>query len=239
MQALAYIACHFLWRCTHRRAAACSFMRPVRPKGRSFDAIALVKRLEVRFFAAWRWGMMCSMETDWKALGRELAARRELLGFTQEEAGAGIGASRGPIQTIERGVERKKITATMRTYARLLGWTDDSIDAVLAGGKPTIRPDAGAPGESPRGAGGTDTDSTVLDELPLRIQAELGEGRFLDARSLSLEAYGAKGARAVVIVRAAPGASAAEQHRALEAWRRAEADMERMGEVAPDDKPGA
>ncbi|MEU6340195.1 helix-turn-helix transcriptional regulator [Streptomyces sp. NPDC046977] len=211
----------------------------MRPSERCFDACALAERPEVTFLMARRWGMMGHMTLDWKALGRELAARRNILGLSQEEAAAHIGASRGPIQTIERGVERKKVTATMRTYARLLGWTDDSIEAVIAGGKPTIRPDAISPQGDPQGAGGSTGDGSVLDELPLRIQAELGEGRFLDARSLSLEAYGAKGARAVIIVRAAPGASAAEQHRALEAWRQAEADMERMGDVTPDDRPEA
>lgn len=182
---------------------------------------------------------MCSMDSIWKTLGRELATRRELLGLTQEEAAAGIGATRGPIQTIERGVERKKPTATMRTYARLLGWTDDSIDAVLAGEKPKLRPDADNSPSAGQGANASGKDGGVLSELPLRVKAELGEGQLLDTRVLSLEGYGAKGARAVVIVRGRPGASEAEVLEALEAWRRAEVDMGRIEEGSNTDEPGA
>jgi transcriptional regulator with XRE-family HTH domain len=75
---------------------------------------------------------------DWVRLGRAFAEARDARGLTQVEVAAQIGVSRGPIQAIERGEDVKKPTGTMRSYARLLDWTDDSIEQVLAGGEPTL-----------------------------------------------------------------------------------------------------
>src|SRR5437868_7984019 len=79
--------------------------------------------------------------SDWERLGREFAAAREAAGLTQVEAGKRIDVSRTPIQAIERGRQSNgspftKVTGTMRAYARLIGWTEDSPARILGGEGP-------------------------------------------------------------------------------------------------------
>ncbi|KMS72634.1 hypothetical protein ACZ91_64825 [Streptomyces regensis] len=147
---------------------------------------------------------------DWERLGRALAAAREDRGLTQVQVAGEIGVTRTPIQSIERGDKRKKATGTMRSMARLLGWADGSIEAVLAGGHPTLsgKPSPASPTEDP--------DSRPL-ELPPRITEELRDGQLLDSSVIDLTEDGS--ARIVVAVVGPEGASAEEIRRFLDSWR--------------------
>lgn len=111
-------------------------------------------------------GMMCLMDRDWARLGSALRAARDDLGLGQLHVAERIGVKRGALRNVERG-EISRVTPTVREYARIVGWTDASIDAVLSGGEPT------------REAVPPDEPATVTveapEELPLRIQAALVE----------------------------------------------------------------
>lgn len=164
------------------------------------------------------------MDNKWLLLGRALREGRTRAGLTQVGVADAIGVSRTPIQAIERGAGFDKVTGTMRSYARLVGWTNDSIDAVLAGGQPRYQDD-------PEGSSDRDSD------LPLLILDELKEGRLLAADVLDLDRYGA-GARMIVVVRGEADATPEEIKRDLVAWRRARRHLQDAGGTDADGTPG-
>lgn len=166
---------------------------------------------------------LIAMEQKWFRLGRALADARKAAGLTQVEVASAIGASRQPIQAIERGRGFEKITGTMRSYARLVGWPEGSIEAVLAGGEP-IQPSA-AP-EAPA--------QQAPDGLPLSILEEIGEGRLIGVDVFELPG---SNARMTVVVRA-PDASPEEIKRDLLAWRRARRHLQGFGDADDDGAPG-
>ncbi|WP_255951614.1 helix-turn-helix domain-containing protein [Streptomyces odontomachi] len=165
------------------------------------------------------------MDRDWKRLGMALqAARTEHLGLPQDELAAELATSRSTVQAIERGDSRKKPSQTIRAYARRVGWTDDSVDRVLAGGDPAFRTSQ-ASAEPARAA---DIPAVAADAgLPLRIADELAEGSLLDTAVIPLGGD----ARMVVVVKGTPGATPEEIRRGLEAWRRAQPQLQELDET--------
>lgn len=83
------------------------------------------------------------MDQDFVRLGAEMQAARKRLRpqVIQEAAGDAIGVGRSTIQKIERGEGDQTTATTVHAYARFLGWTDDSVERVLRGGKPVMRAD--------------------------------------------------------------------------------------------------
>lgn len=165
-----------------------------------------------------------AMEQKWFRLGRALAAARNAAGLTQKEVAVAIKASRQPVQAIERGAEFEKITGTMRSYARLVGWADGSIEAVLDGGEPTLQADI-----TPEAPART---QQIPDGLPVSILEEIAEGRLIAADVFELPG---SNARMTVVVRA-PDASPEEIKRDLLAWRRARRHLQGF-EDAGDGEP--
>ncbi|WP_018384627.1 helix-turn-helix domain-containing protein [Wenjunlia vitaminophila] len=159
------------------------------------------------------------MSTDWERLGRELVEARKALGLTQRQVADRIGVSRTPIQSIERGDPRAKPTGTMRSYARLVGWQDGSLEAVLAGREP-IR--EGAPEGRPA------RQAPEVDDLPVLVAEELREGALLGATVLDLTELGSD-ARMIVIMKGRPDASPEEIRRDLLAWRRTQRHLGKLG----------
>lgn len=160
------------------------------------------------------------MERKWLVLGRALRAGRKRAGLTQVDVARAIGVSRTPIQAIERGEEFGRPTGTMRSYARLVGWTDDSIEAVLEGGDPTYRSDTAQPQPAESG-------------LPVSILEEIAEGRLIDTAVIELPG---SNARMTVVVRA-PDASPEEIKRDLLAWRRARRHLQGIGDTDDVETP--
>ncbi|MFD6421075.1 helix-turn-helix domain-containing protein [Streptomyces sp. NPDC060198] len=164
------------------------------------------------------------MERDWARLGAALKAGREDLGLEQQQVAERIGVKRGALRNIEVG-DVSRVTPTVRAYARTVGWTDDSVESVLAGGDPTI-PDTPAPHSV-----ATLADVTP-DELPLRIKAALAAGPLLDAVVIDLPAAEGEDpeAQMVVIVKGRRQEATPEQiKRALLQWERAEAHIRKPG----------
>ncbi|MGW4028190.1 helix-turn-helix transcriptional regulator [Streptomyces sp. NPDC004838] len=147
------------------------------------------------------------MTKDWVRLGRKLAAARDAISLTQVQIAERIGVTRTPIQSIERGDDRAKITGTMRSYARIVGWADGSTEAVLVGGDPVYVSEA--PAEE--GA------AVAEPRLPAVLRAELSEGEILDHGVYDLTEDGSS--RIVVVAIGPEGASADEIKEFMRAWR--------------------
>ncbi|WP_371624095.1 helix-turn-helix domain-containing protein [Streptomyces sp. NBC_01116] len=164
------------------------------------------------------------MDRDWARLGSALRAARDDLGLGQLHVAERIGVKRGALRNVERG-EISRVTPTVREYARIVGWTDASIDAVLSGGEPT------------REAVPPDEPATVTveapEELPLRIQAALaGGGPVLDTAVINLPGEDGEDSEAqmVIVVKGRAGDATPEQIRkALLQWEKAEAQIRRSG----------
>lgn len=163
------------------------------------------------------------MSGDWARLGSELAAARKQRGLSQVAMAERIGVKRSAVQAIERGVS-KRVTTTMRQYARTVGWDDGSIDAVLAGGEPTTA-------EQPPGS-----EPAAAPALPLRVVEELGEGPLLDTTVLDLP--GTRSRMVLVVMGPPPDASPEEIRRDLRAWRKTEKALRDL-DVPDDDDPPA
>ncbi|MFD8949396.1 helix-turn-helix domain-containing protein [Streptomyces xanthophaeus] len=150
------------------------------------------------------------MDRDWVRLGKALQAARKASGVTQEGLADELGVGRSAVQLIERGKEFSKPSQTQRAFARRVGWAEGSIEAVLAGGEPTLDPLPASPAAP--------EEARAESRLPLRIVDELADdGALLDTTVVPL----GDDARMVVVVKGRPGASAAELRRNLEAWRAA------------------
>lgn len=158
------------------------------------------------------------MSKDWARLGAAVTSARRTAGMSQQELAERIGTGRSSVQSIERGHEFAKITGTMRSVARELGWADGSIESVLAGGDPV--PADTAPTPPSAGTG---------QDLPLRIVQELSEGQLLDTTVLDLTPAGSS-ARMIVVVKGRPDASPEEIRRDLLAWRKMQRRLQNIGD---------
>lgn len=163
---------------------------------------------------------------DWVRLGEAFKTARATHApkLTQDDVQRALDVSRATVQNIERGKVFSRPTPSHRAYARLVGWTDDSIDQVLAGGAPTTATVSAAVPEQ---------SAPVPDGLPLRIAEELTAGQLLDTMVIKLPG----GGQAVVIARGKEGGSPEEIQAALEAWRRAQPKLEEIDVRAADEPP--
>jgi len=154
------------------------------------------------------------MERDWERLGRAFAKARTAAGLTQEQVAERLHVSRTPIQAIERGRQPNgkvftKVTATMRAYARLVGWTEESADLILNGQEP----ESATQPVSPAGESKSD--------LPPAVERELRSGKTIDSTVVHLSGEGdADDVRIVVILKGAENISEEEIDRRYEQWRR-------------------
>lgn len=159
------------------------------------------------------------MERDWKRLGRALADARDALGLSQVQAAEQLHVSRTPIQAIERGRQSNgkpftKITNTMRAYARLVGWTEDSPDSVLDGEPPTIQSAPAAPEPAAVGA--------ARSSLPPAVELELRSGETLDSAVIHLGGDNDEDdTRIIVVLKGAEGMSDEELDRRWQQYRKA------------------
>ncbi|MFC8124693.1 helix-turn-helix domain-containing protein [Streptomyces sp. NPDC057302] len=160
-------------------------------------------------------------DRDWVHLGRALKTDRKRQGLTQEEVADRLTAGLSSVQAIERGQEYTKPTRTIRAYASLLHWTEDSVDQVLAGGDPNHVHHVSAHMTAAK-QGRADVD--LEDQrLPLRIVHELSDdGELLDTTVIKIGERG----RAVIVVKGEPGVSPDELVEELQAWARARARLE-------------
>jgi transcriptional regulator with XRE-family HTH domain len=154
------------------------------------------------------------MERDWERLGRAFAKARTAAGLTQEQAAEQLHVSRTPVQAIERGRQPNgrafaKVTATMRAYARLVGWTEQSPDLILDGRdpEPATQP-VSAPVEHPK------------SDLPPAVDRELRSGKTLDHAVVNLGSETDDDTRLIVVLKGSEDLSEAELDKLWQQWRR-------------------
>ena len=158
------------------------------------------------------------MDLDWDHLGKALQAARRAMTpkLRQDELATELGVGRSTIQKIERGEPLIKPTPTIRAYARLVGWTEDSVDRVLDGGEPEL-----TPGPQRKTASPTPTGPA----LPTRIEHELSQpGDLVDTAVIPL----GDGASAVMVVKNPAGATPEQRQRNLEAWLRMQGQLREL-----------
>lgn len=168
---------------------------------------------------------MWAMDRDWARLGQQLAAGRERLGLTQEQVAARLDVAKSTIGFIETGTPRKKVTATIRAYGRLVGWTDESVADVFNGGDPTMR-EAPEPTETRTAAA---PEVAPVKDLSLDTRQALREGPLLYERVLTMETAGGE-VRTTIVVRGQQDATEEEMLAALEEWRERERSKGRLSD---------
>ncbi|MEU0659554.1 helix-turn-helix domain-containing protein [Streptomyces lavendulocolor] len=170
------------------------------------------------------------MDRDWTRLGTALrdARRAHPVQLTQEQMAEELGVGRSVIQLIEGGQEYKKPTLTIKAYARRVGWTEDSVDRVLAGGSPRYATDEAATGAEL-------AEPAADSKLPLRIQHELRQdGELVDTAVIPL----GDGGTMVVVVKNPAGATPEQRKANLSAWLEAQGELQSLA-VKRDQGSGA
>lgn len=171
-------------------------------------------------------------ERDWKRLGHALAAARKEAGLTQVDVAERLSVTRTPVQAIERGIQPNgkpfaKVSPTMRAYARLVGWTEDSPELILQGQEPE-------PATQP-----VPEPADPKSDLPPAVDRELRKGRTLDHAVVHLSGEDDDDdVRLVVILKGAEGMSEEEIDRRYEQWRRARRQLQAIpGESDTPEEP--
>lgn len=170
------------------------------------------------------------MERDWDRLGEALQAERKTAGLNQEDLARELGVGRSTVQKIERGHKFGKPTMAARAYARWARWTDGSVERVLAGGDPNHvhEASAGARGTPPPVTEGL--SESAAGRLPVRVVDEIeNDGALVDTAVIPLS----HGGTMVVIMKGTPGATPEEIKAALEAWRRAQPQLQELATTQP------
>ncbi|MDX3162381.1 helix-turn-helix transcriptional regulator [Streptomyces scabiei] len=148
------------------------------------------------------------MATKWTRLGEKLRAARIAIDLEQQQIAAQVGIGRRAIGNIEHGAVAK-LTPTIREYARIVGWTDDSPERVLAGDEPVLR---NAQAEAVSGSQGR---GAALD-LAVDVQESLRQGPLLQSQVVEVKTPAGK-VRATIVLRGEEGQSPEELLAALRA----------------------
>lgn len=157
-------------------------------------------------------GIMCGMDSKWARLGHALKAARASQQMEQQDVVAQIGVKRGAVRNIEQG-NIAKITPTIRAYARMVGWTEDSVERVLAGHSPIYAEQAASP-QAPE-------SQLAPSDLSIRVQQALQQGPLIDSRVTEVITSSGR-VKATIVVRGEEGTS---QEQLLAALRELKIDV--------------
>ncbi|MCX4752927.1 helix-turn-helix domain-containing protein [Kitasatospora purpeofusca] len=175
---------------------------------------------------------MSTMDRDWVRLGRMLAAARKAAGLTQGEMASELDLARATVQKIERGHEYGKVTPTHRALAQRVGWTADSVEAVLAGSEPDRAVGAHSPPPT------TPELDSVLDELSERVRLALLGGQVVDGDVIDLAPDDPDSVAVLILKRGAtrPPASPERMREDLRKW----SQLQRAArQIFSDDESGS
>ncbi|MGW1989674.1 helix-turn-helix transcriptional regulator [Embleya sp. NPDC001921] len=151
------------------------------------------------------------MTRDWTRLGEKLKTARSQRGLEQQDVAESIGVKRGALHNIERGAIAK-VTPTVLAYARLVGWTAESVELVLAGGDPI--PGHGTGDPTPESV----AEREVASDLSVLVQQSLRTGPLLDSRVAEVVTPNGR-VRATIVIRGEDGSSPEDLLAALRALR--------------------
>ncbi|WP_329564692.1 helix-turn-helix domain-containing protein [Kitasatospora sp. NBC_01266] len=169
------------------------------------------------------------MTQDWARLGSALRADRQAAGDTQDSVAEALGVHRNTVTAIEAGSSRR-ITSTIRAYARELGWDDGSVEAVLAGGEPcrtgvveaVPAPSSAAEDLAQRLA------AVLVARLPQRALQELSDGHVVDFDVVDLREDGSAAILNLVVERGADLPPAEQIRDDLREWTHVQRGMRRV-----------
>ena len=150
-------------------------------------------------------------ERDWERLGNAYAAGRKDQRLTQEDVADQLHVSRTAVQAIERGRQSngtsfQKVTPTMRAYARLLGWTEQSPELIADGGEPELQP--------------AKQSEPAFSDLPPAVDRELRSGKTLDHTVVNLGTADDDDTRIIVVLKGAENMTEEELDEAWRQWRK-------------------
>jgi transcriptional regulator with XRE-family HTH domain len=160
------------------------------------------------------------MERDWARFGQAVKTARATAGdMTQEALAAAAGVGVSTIQTLERGSRHyAKITANHRAVARALGWTEDSVERVLAGGDPVAANVPSHPEPAGRAVATAPADD-LLDGLTERVKLALAGGKIMDSDVIDLAPDDPDSVAVLILKRGdRPGATLEETRERLRKW---------------------
>lgn len=156
------------------------------------------------------------MTDDWAGLGKALKAARVLRGLEQGDIAKATGKTRGAIRNIENGAI-KSISATVIAYARLVGWTEESVRLVLEGKDPVMR-DSRPRAADVRAAENIASAPETPRDLSLRVMQALVEGPLIDSQVITVRTESGE-VTATLVVRGEPDATPEELVEQYKAWR--------------------
>ena len=142
------------------------------------------------------------------------------------------------VQSIERGTPRKKVTLPIRSYARLVGWTDDSPERVLAGDEPLRVADRDARAAEAVASHEAETvasrPASAPSDLSARLRRAIADGQLIDSQVVTIPTEAGE-ITAAIVVRGQPDMSEEELGRALLEWeQRWQGQETRLREPAPE-----
>lgn len=76
---------------------------------------------------------------DWVRLGEQITRRRVALNWGRDELAARARISLRTVASLERGQNPSVRDVTRYAIEHVLGWAEGSVEAILAGGDPTVR----------------------------------------------------------------------------------------------------
>ena len=109
---------------------------------------------------------------NWRLLAEKVIERRTQLGMTQQDVQAAGGPSTATLRNIEGAHQTSYRRVIKSRLERALGWRVGSVDAVLAGGEPSLAQDYLQPPQPPQPPRGL-TLGDILVERGLRTPDEL------------------------------------------------------------------
>lgn len=118
------------------------------------------------------------MADDWERLAGAIRASRTRLRLTQKELAAAAGVAHNTIKNLESGhFPYATRPRKLPDVAHALGWTPGSVDAVLAGGDPTVSEPE--PQRQVR-------DVTLPEGMPERVREAIQGGAVVEAKVLEM-----------------------------------------------------
>jgi DNA-binding XRE family transcriptional regulator len=164
------------------------------------------------------------MAQDWKRLADAVrdARKRHVPPLRQEDLAERAQVSLGSIQTLERGAGYTRMPRAAYSVAHVLGWTTESIDAVLSGGDPTLR-------EQQDGAQPSVAAADYAARLPLAVRDALSAGELVDTEVLDLGPDDSGMRMIVVVTREERSSEDVERMRAnLSQWTKKKGKLRRI-----------
>jgi transcriptional regulator with XRE-family HTH domain len=162
------------------------------------------------------------MEQDWERLGEAIRQRRQAIGMSQIELAEAAGLGRSAVQGVERGRSYARPQLSHRSIAQALGWTAESIVAVLAGEEPTLSEAGAAPTPAPAAEGanqGSPEVDTLLDDLSEHVKLALLGGQVVAGDVIDLAPDDPDSVAVLILKRGKQPNASPEQMRArLRKW---------------------